>query len=128
MAVWGIVLWRFFDRDDAPVTMVVKAPVEARTDDTLLLNYRDPFLNEVVTEPQPVVMAAPAPPLPPPTQHRLRFLGRISREGTAYGLVEINGSLHALRRGETVDGYRVETLWSDSARLRWKNEICVARP
>jgi hypothetical protein len=126
LAVWGIVLWRVFGRDDAPVAVAARVPVAAGAEDTLLLDYPDPFMAEVVVKPTPVVPQQEAPALPP-VQHRLRYLGRISRDGAAYGLVEINGSLHTLRRGEAVEGYRLETLWQDSVRLRWRNEACVAR-
>jgi hypothetical protein len=126
LAVWGVVLWRVFGREDASVAAVAGTPVAAGANDTLLLDYPDPFRIEVAVEAPPVVSRQEAP-APPPTQHRLRYMGRISRDGAAYGLVEINGSLHTLRRGEVADGYRVETLWRDSVRLRWKDEICVAR-
>ncbi len=126
LAVWGIVLWRVFDRKDIPVVVVARVSEEVGVEDTLLLDYRDPFIGDVVVEPTPVAPQH-AIPLPPPVRHRLRYMGRISRDGTVYGLVEINGSLHTMRRGETADGYRLEQLWSDSARLRWRGEICVAK-
>ncbi len=126
LAVWGGVLWRVFGHEDVPAVAALRVPAQVMADDTLLLDYRDPFVQEDVVE-RPSVIERPAEPQPPRAEHRLRYLGRISMDGAAYALVEINGSLHTMRRGETAEGYRLEMLWNDSIRMRWRDEICVAK-
>lgn len=136
LVIWGIILWKVFSpKDDAaPVPLPQKrSGTTAPAADTLLLDYRDPFLGTTTRKPvaKPTATAhisTPPPPAPPPpVEHRLRYMGRISRGGVPYGLIEINGTLHTLRRGQTADGYRLETVWPDSVKLRWKNENCVVR-
>ncbi len=134
LVIWGVILWKVFSPkdDSAPLPPPQKrAETTAPAADTLLLDYRDPFLGATAKKPaaKPAVttrVAAPPPPEPPPpVEHRLRYMGSISRGGVPYGLVEINGTLHTIRRGETADGYRLETVWQDSVKLRWKNENII---
>ncbi len=128
LGVWGVVVWRLVDREDTPVAARARAPMATGVYDSLLLDYRDPFLDEAVVEHEQVLMPQETPlpkPESPKVQHRLRYLGRISREGRIYGLVEIDGLLHTLRCGEAANGYMLETVWQDSVKLRWRGEICV---
>lgn len=141
LVVWGLILWKMFfskAEDVAPATSVHRVVAEPAAADTLRLDYRDPFLEETVVatrpapRPQATVSHVVAPPVeqpPPPsyTEHRLRYLGRITRSGTANGLVEIDGVLHTVRLGDTAEGYRLETIWRDSIKLRHDREILTVR-
>ncbi|MCL2562125.1 MAG: hypothetical protein FWE10_07415 [Rikenellaceae bacterium] len=139
LVVWGLILWKmFFNKAEdvasvAPVHRVIAEPVAA---DKLVLNYRDPFLQETATivrsSPRPAAtshVAAPPveEPLTPYIEHRLRYLGQITRNGAVHGLVEIDGVLHTIRRGDTAEGYRLETIWRDSIRLRHDREMFTVR-
>ncbi len=136
LVIWGVILWKVFSpKDDAaPVPPPQKrSETRAPTADTLLLDYRDPFLGTVAGKPapKPTGVTRVTTPVtyesPPPVEHSLRYMGRISRGGVPYGLIEINGTLHTLRRGETADGYRLDAIWQDSVKLQWKNENCIVR-
>ncbi|MDL2319680.1 hypothetical protein LJC45_00915 [Alistipes sp. OttesenSCG-928-B03] len=137
VAVWGLILWRVFLRtpdERAAVIPERRAVAEATVADTLVLDYRDPFLG-VVAPPKPTprprttpqTAAKPAPPPKPPTLHRLRYLGRITRGGTPHALIEIDGALHTMKKNDTANDYRLTTLWQDSVRLAWKDETCTVR-
>ncbi len=134
LVIWGVILWKVFSpKDDATPVQSPQNRVEMTVPaaDTLLLNYRDPFLGTAARKPVPKatgttrVSAPPTPEPQPLVEHQLRYMGSISRGGAPYGLIEINGTLHTLRRGETADGYRLETIWQDSVKLRWKNENII---
>jgi hypothetical protein len=135
LAVWGIILWKVFvpERDaQAPPPRSTEKKVAEDVADSLILDYRDPFLGDIVekrherrpeqtvTAPREVEQAAP-----PSVEHRLRYMGRIMRGGVPYGLVEIDGTLHTMRRGEAAGDYRLDVVWQDSVRLRWRNEMLV---
>ena len=136
LVIWGIILWKVFSpKDDAPQIDMTPRKVVAVEEvvDTLMLNYRDPFLGAIPTKPIVNIRSVPlSVPMQiieqePPPEHRLRYLGQITRASTPHSLVEINGVLHTMRKGDTAEGYRLTTIWQDSVALKWKNELLVIR-
>lgn len=132
--IWGIILWKMFSpvKDTTPVAATSKKTesVETRRD-TLILNYRDPFLGsfpKVDKTPKRVAAAtAVVHQEPEQVQHNLRYLGMITKDKVNYGLIEINGLLYTLKAGESADGYKVEKVFDGSVVVRWKgNAITVA--
>lgn len=136
--VWGIIGWRIFSpKDDAAQSPPApkKTGVAAKAADTLVLNYRDPFLGAAAQPkkaaakpPRTPQTAAPKPPPEPAVVHNLRYMGRIMRDKAAYGLVEIGGTLNTMKTGEMVEGYKLVKLYDDSVQLVWKGKtITVVR-
>lgn len=134
--VWGIIGWRIFSpKDDAAQSPPApkKTGVAAQAADTLVLNYRDPFLGaaaqpkKAAKPPRTPPTAAPKPPPEPAVVHNLRYMGRITKNKAAYGLVEIGGTLNTMKAGETVEGYKLVKLYDDSVRLVWKGGTVTVR-
>jgi hypothetical protein len=123
--VWGVIAWKVLSPPEPAAPPPVAArPAAAKGDvpDTLLLNYRDPFLGagwaeSIVNLPDPGLVMRPLPPAPvikKAVRHNVRYVGRIRRQGTEYSLAEINGTLHTLRPGESADGYVLDSILPDS--------------
>lgn len=120
LLLWGAIFYRVFSGlgADTDVTPTPKAVVPSRpaadvTDDTLLLNYRDPFLSNVQEAPvmeEDTLVAdygyvEEAAPYVDWSQ--VQYLGSVNNRGNgkSVALVRINGREYMLTSGETVDGF-----------------------
>lgn len=133
MIIWGIILWKILsakDKEPRQQISTERAKSVNNAGDTLMLNYRDPFGGTLLQEtklPSKVGKAsvpANVKSQPEVVEHRLRYLGKITQNKTVYGLVEINGILHTMKIGETVEDYKLNAIYGDSVRLLWKGNIC----
>ena len=124
LGVWGVVIWKiFFAKTESPI---LESPTSSanvsslQKCDTLRLDYPDPFLRTISSKPtiqhRRVVHERPrsqtVSPEPPVVQ--LGCAGRIWKQGETYYLVSIDGHGYVLRVWETVQGYRLQHVVSDS--------------
>ncbi len=136
-AIWGIIAWKVLSpsRPDTPGNAAVcSASAKQGVPDTLLLNYRDPFLSvrkaAPVSVPTTGFTLRPLPVAPAPkktVKHNVRYIGRIRRTGVEYSLVEISGTHHTMKTGETQDGYRLEQIFADSLHFVFDGERCCIK-
>ncbi len=136
VAVWGVVVWKVLHPapPDTPQRTASQRSAAATTaPDTLLLDYRDPFLDGYRTAPvapAPGPVLRPLPPAPAPkkaVKHNVLYRGRIRRQGVEYSLVEINGAQHTMKVGETTDDYRLERIFPDSLHLVFDGDRCCIK-
>lgn len=120
LLLWGAIFYRIFsglgaDNEVIPLpktTVSAKATTERADDDTLLLNYRDPFLSDVQEvidmEDDSVIMDYEyVEEAPYVDWSQVQYLGSVNNSGSgkAIALVSINGREYMLTSGETVDGF-----------------------
>lgn len=135
IAVWGVIAWKALSSgtDGAPAPQArPAAQLQAKQADTLLLNYRDPFLKgrRVAAAEPPVATLLPLPQtvaVKKPAKHNVRYIGRIGRKGVEYCLADINNVQYTLRAGDTVDGYRLKTIFADSVHFDFEGERCCIK-
>ncbi len=137
LAVWGVIGWKVLSRGSSgdggssPAARVREAA--ANEPDTLLLDYRDPFLSgqkiaPVANAPDVGLVLAPLPPTPKKAvKHNVRYLGRIRHQGVEHSLVEINNAPHTMRVGDAADDYRLERIFEDSLHFAFDGERCCIK-
>lgn len=122
LGVWGVVAWKLFFSGPKPAapapTAVPAVGSNTRTDDdTLWLDYPDPFLRTAAAQP-PARTSAKGTPRPTAQKKRsaakLACTGRIRKQGTDHYLVSIDGRVHLLRQGESAGGFRLHAVGADS--------------
>jgi len=129
--IWGVVLKKiFFPVKPSGEFSRMERHVEqgkAEERDSLLLNYRDPFLGTAkgaLRREQPAAPAAFAgirQPLPskaaqppPPEKLTFRYAGTIGQRGKLYCMIEEKGKHYMLKEGEELNGYVLKKIFSDS--------------
>lgn len=126
LGVWSAVAWKLFfskPEETTPAPTVTRAPkVASAANDTLRLDYPDPFLRMAAAKP-----SAPAPvPVTSTVRPAVRkeraaaqlaCTGCIRKQGTDRYLVSVDGHVHLLARGETAAGFTLQALRGDSLAL-----------
>lgn len=134
--IWCGVGYRFFSYTENDLMLdsqsieVVKTETNLPDTFSIQRNYPDPFINEIISEPQIVSQPdskkkiIPAPKLEPPVVlwPNISFAGTVSSKGDLVGLVKINGKNHLLRLNEVCEGVSVKALYRDSVLLYYNNE------
>lgn len=124
LAIWGVIAWKLFS-PSAPVKTAPPRPPAARPapvgdKNVLYLDYPDPFLKKTDRASAPVRPAsgdrAPAPSLPARTKGecRIKYIGYIRRGKTPGYIIEHNGAHHSIKKGETLDSFRLVRVFPDS--------------
>lgn len=137
LAVWGGVAHRIFKMtsEDAPIAAQqnLRPRASQTVADTLLLNYRDPFL---LPEPPPKPAALPVDPKPvpppvtvkPPEERPLfKYKGSIHKGETSYAVVVRNGGIESFAPGETIDGYVLGSIFADSITVYKGKQYCTVK-
>lgn len=122
LGVWGVVAWKLFFSGPKP-SAVTPAAVPAvgsdtRTDDdTLRLDYPDPFLRTAAAKP-PARTSAKGMPRPTTQKKRsaakLACTGRIRNRGVDRYLISIDGRVHLLRQGQRAGDFMLRQVRNDS--------------
>jgi len=136
MAIWGIILRRVVTYTDSGEIPAVPFSVEnnvpkASFGGVLVLDYRDPFLEEktiwnpivpraLVTALLPEPDSLPAPP-------DIRFRGVIRQGGKLYAILETGTHSQILRQGEAIDEHRVSVVTADSVVLKKENHAFILK-
>ena len=121
--VWGIIVRRVvsYTAKEEPAPSFQSGPGrrEAAPEYPLLLDYRDPFLEEqAVRKATPSARPAAAPsPEPPPEPPPIRFKGVIQQGRILYAILESGPQSEILRQGESMDDFRVSAITVDSVVL-----------
>ena len=127
VVIWCLVgyrVWRWFSPKEGS-TMKVTAPAAVSTpvaEDSLMLNYRDPFF-----EKEPVVVSAsPAPvpePVPEPVMPAISYKGLIrDGDGCVKAQVAFNGQVDGYRIGEKIGDVKVLAISLDALTVRWRRK------
>ena len=140
LVLWAVVFRKVFSHLGKNDTVAIpeQRPVEQKqvtVDTGLLLDYRDPFLEEVrpralpsQRNDAPVNAFEPEffsePPQPPP----LQFKGLIQKGKTVYAVVTAGVSSELVLRGDMVAGYRVQMVTADSLVVQKEREIFTLYP
>ena len=122
LGVWGVVAWKLFS--SGPKPSAVASPVApavgsdpSTDDDTLRLDYPDPFLRTAAAKP-PARTSAKGTPRPTAQKKRsaakLACTGRIRKQGTDHYLVSIDGRVHLLRQGQRAGDFTLRQVRNDS--------------
>ena len=124
LGIWGVVAWKLFFSGPKPATVAPPAASALRNDnpaseDTLRLDYPDPFLRAAAAKPSvPGSVSARAPVRSKAKNERpsakLACTGRIRKEGTDRYLISIDGRNHLLRQGESAGGFTLRQIRNDS--------------
>lgn len=124
VVLWGIIAYKFFiaiPDSSAVVPMQAKPSSKVIPEtDTLLLNYKDPFLGNIVPLKKSIVTSnkiiVPAQKIAssPKEKVTIRYIGIIrANKGTKH-IVNINGSTHTVSKGDETGGFRLTTITDDS--------------
>ena len=122
LGIWGVVAWKLFFSGPKPAASdpaaVPAVGSDTRTDDdTLRLDYPDPFLRTATAKP-PARTSAKGTPRPTAQQKRsaakLACTGRIRKQGTDHYLVSIDERVHLLRQGQRAGDFTLRQVRNDS--------------
>ena len=122
LGVWGVVAWKLFSSGPKPTAVAPPVVSVLRndspaSDDTLRLDYPDPFLRTAAANP-PVRTSAKGTPRPTAQKKRsaakLACTGRIRKQGTDHYLVSIDGRVHLLRQGQRAGDFTLRQVRNDS--------------
>lgn len=122
LGVWGVVAWKLFSSGPKPSAVTPAAVLavgsDTRTDDdTLRLDYPDPFLRTAAAKP-PARTSAKGTPRPTAQKKRsaakLACTGRIRKQDTDHYLVSIDGRVHLLRQGQRAGDFTLRQVRNDS--------------
>lgn len=127
--VWGIVIYRVINSVHTGSPQLPPALRQAsgniQPEDTLFLDYADPFMKDVVARRKsrekirPLASPAFVQPQPP----AFRYKGKIRKGKTEYLMVEKNGIQHIVSSKEKFDGYQFLKVTPDSVWVR-KDKLC----
>lgn len=125
IAVWCIVgykIYRWISPKEIPVASVMppKVDKDSQARDSLLLNYRDPFLGSIretrVADNNDSPVPAQEPVMPV-----LAYKGLIrDRDGIVKAMVSHNGRIDGYARGKVIDGVRVEEITGEYIIVKWR--------
>lgn len=125
LGIWGVVAWKLFFSGPKPAAVTPPAASALRNDspaseDTLRLDYPDPFLRSVAAKPSAPIIRTSAARTPRPTTRNKRSAtmlactGRIRKQGTDHYLVSIDGRVHLLRQGQSAEDFTLRQVRNDS--------------
>ena len=125
LGIWGVVACKLFFSGPKPVAVAPPAASVLRNDspaseDTLRLDYPDPFLRSVAAKPSAPIIRTSAARTPRPTARKKRSAaklactGRIRKQGTDHYLVSIDGRIHLLRQGQCAGDFTLRQIRNDS--------------
>ncbi|MGK6353198.1 hypothetical protein [Parapedobacter sp. DT-150] len=137
LILWGVIFYRIFsgwsDEESAmplPQRLAERVAPERPVDDSLLLDYRDPFLDNVdgetpmMTEDSLAMAYEYVEETPYVDWSQVQYLGSVnSTGGKAVALVSINGKEYMLKPGETVDGYTLVGQVGSSIAVRYQGQV-----
>jgi len=118
--VWGVVVWRlFFAKPGQDVTATPPRShktADARAEDTLYLDYRDPFGMAPATPPamREAAKPLPKPVSPVPQKPNMSYKGLIVKDGVDHCLVEAGSQQYLLKLGDTCARCKLLKVFSDS--------------
>lgn len=122
--VWGIIIYRLIEfSNGGPVVVPVKGSnriISSTKGDSLLLNYRDPFLGSVSREkvkefPASREKAIVEEPEVPPS---FRFAGKIKKEKQDFLLIVSGGETRLIStRDKMIEDFRIEKIYADSLQV-----------
>lgn len=122
--VWGLILYRVvvYSRGGNIVQTAKKHYTSPAVEqkDTLLLNYRDPFLGTTVVKTVKAVRKSPGKPLPPedPTPPAFRFAGKM-KKGKQTCLIIVTGNEARLIpvREKKIGDFYIDRIYDDSLQV-----------
>ena len=127
LAVWGLVGFRVWNWTRPEITQSVKTEkkIESNsvTEDSLRLDYRDPFLesgNDKAIVPAEKVAVIPEHSVQMPP---LKYKGMVKgKDGTVKALVENKGEVVSLAKGAVLDKVRVVEIELEQIQVQFGNE------
>lgn len=141
LLLWGAIFYRIFsglgeEGGSVPLAAVIrpKEPIAERIkDDSLLLDYRDPFLERADEGPAPegdtLLMAGYeyVEEIPYIDWSQVLYFGSVNNSSgrKAVALVNINGKEYMLKAGETVDGYTLVGRVGNSIAVSYQGQVAT---
>ena len=132
IAVWCVVGYRVFRwiwPKETPVAVSSK-PVRAddgQGKDSLLLNYKDPFLGDIKT-PSSDNTASAAGPVQEPVMPALSYKGLIKdSDGTVNAMISYGGHTEGYSRGSVIDGVRIVEIHADYIIIKWRGSEYILK-
>jgi len=141
--IWGFVLYKvysYFKEDDMPFEVKTSlSKVELQTEDSseyiLSLNYEDPFLkaesekvvHKQITPSTPIKPLKNSKPVQPEAKMEIKYLGVISNQssGIVTALVLVNGKSVIMKKGDIIEGVKLEALNSQCLTVKIGKEKLV---
>lgn len=133
--IWGVIVVRLINLTDAPRLTSVE-PIRHEDEmsglkDTLLLNYRDPFLGSIPVKVisrgkkrEPRVLVSPMEELAP----SFILLGKIQKGEKDFLLVESGGENRLITPTDKIDGFTIKKVYTDSIIVcKGKNKYTIQR-
>lgn len=127
VSVWGMVavrIWRWLRREDVPVSVKKEIAItETHQGDTLLLDYRDPFLSiRPAGFPSRTIQGREHRKMTPmPT---IGYKGTIrGADGKEKALIEYQGKIEALPAGSSVEGVLIVGISPESLTVQWEDRM-----
>lgn len=126
--VWGLIgvrIWKMTrpEADPVPVGKAEKKVAAPAVRDTLLLNYRDPFLDRQAEKKKEVVRPAQTDYYYEEPAPQLRFKGTVrGKDGVVRAIVLVDDDWKALAKGDQVLGATIAGMEPDCLILSWKGK------
>jgi len=131
--IWGVVVWRLFfakpgqDTTAAPPRSHKMA--DARAEDTLYLDYRDPFgmAPAVPSVPRETAKPLTKPAPTAPQKPDMSYKGLIIKDGVSHCLVEAGSQQYLLKLGDTCARCKLVKVFSDSIYVVFQKKTFTIR-
>ncbi len=133
LVLWAVIIakvisYRAPDIPQAQTQKKAASADRAEADRTLLLDYRDPFLEK--SKPRPAERqygSQAAVTVDPPAPPALAFKGTLVQGGRIYAMISDGTSARIFGRGDTIGGYKVTAIWADSVSVRKRSHNYIIK-
>ncbi len=125
IAIWCIVGYRIFrwiSPKETPVANIASPKVESgrQPEDSLMLDYRDPFLGSV-KEVKSTVNSYVSEPVPEPAMPSVAYKGLIrDGDGIVKAMIAHEGRLEGFTKGAVIDGLRLTDITAEYIVVKWR--------
>jgi len=132
IAVWCVVGYRVFRWIWPKETPVAVSTKHIRVDDgqekdSLLLNYKDPFLGDI-KKPAAIQEGSRSGGVSEPVMPTLAYKGLIKdSDGSINAMINYAGYLDGYSRGSVIDGVRIMEIYADYILVRWRGSDYIIK-
>jgi len=125
LVIWGVIVWKLFSpsrKEAFPQSIQVSNVVTSEKNDTLKLNYVDPFLKKHESASTQIKKNSSSKIFFVDTKHLERsmencpitYIGYMHQGRNHNGIIKSNGIHHSITTGDIVHGFRLVAMYPDS--------------
>lgn len=130
IGIWGMVVYQFFSFGSSDVVVTPSVNVKPLKDlttqqtkvDTIVVDYRDPFLGKLYSSNKPKVVSKPKVPKPEVKWPQVIYKGLVASGNNTIYLVIVDGANQMYRLGDNKSDLTLKTATDKSLTFRYQGE------